>query len=71
MKELSKCRQINNGENVILLGLPGVGKTHLAVALGIEAIKQGYPTLFMSTQDLLYIFFYLYSSLSHRVDSYL
>lgn len=32
---------------------PGVGKTHLAVALGIEAIKQGYRTLFMSTQGLL------------------
>lgn len=53
IKDLSKCRWINNGENLILLGPPGVGKTHLAVALGIEAIKQGYRTLFMSTQGLL------------------
>lgn len=51
--ELSKCRWVRNGENLILLGPPGVGKTHLAVALGIEAIKQGYRTLFMSTQGLL------------------
>lgn len=38
---------------MIFLGPPGVGKTHLAVALGIEAIKQGYRTLFVSTQGLL------------------
>lgn len=52
-KELSKCRWVRNGENLILLGPPGVGITHLAIALGIEAIKQGYRTLFMSTQGLL------------------
>lgn len=53
VKDLSKCRWISHGENIILLGPPGVGKTHLAVALGIEAIKQGYRTLFTSTQGLL------------------
>jgi DNA replication protein DnaC len=53
IKDLSKCRWIANGENLIFLGPPGVGKTHLAVALGIEAIKQGYRTLFVSTQGLL------------------
>jgi DNA replication protein DnaC len=53
LKDLSKCRWVRNGENLIFLGPPGVGKTHLAVALGIEAIKQGYRTLFVSTQGLL------------------
>ena len=53
MKELTKCRWAHNGENLIFLGPPGVGKTHLAIALGIEAIKQGHRTLFMSTQGLL------------------
>ena len=53
IKDLSKCRWVSHGENLIFLGPPGVGKTHLAVALGIEAIKQGYRTLFMSTQGLL------------------
>jgi DNA replication protein DnaC len=53
IKDLSKCRWIANGENLIFLGPPGVGKTHLAVALGIEAIKKGYRTLFVSTQGLL------------------
>jgi DNA replication protein DnaC len=49
MKELSKCCWVGNGENLIFLGPPGVGKKHLAIALGIEAIKQGYRTLFVST----------------------
>jgi len=53
IKELSKSRWIASGDNVILLGPPGVGKTHLAVALGIEAIRQGYKTLFLSTQSVL------------------
>lgn len=51
--ELSKCRWVNSGENVVLLGPPGVGKTHLAIALGVEAIKKGYRTLFTTTQNLL------------------
>lgn len=53
MKDLSKCRWASHGENLVFLGPPGVGKTHLAIALGICAIKQGYKTLFMSTQGLL------------------
>lgn len=53
IKELGKARWVASGENVILLGPPGVGKTHLAVALGVEAIRQGYKTLFLSTQSVL------------------
>jgi len=44
-KELSAVRWIANGENLILLGPPGVGKTHLAVALGIKAIEQAVQEL--------------------------
>jgi len=53
IKDLAACRWVANGENVILLGPPGVGKTHLAVGLGIEAIRRGYRTLFVSTQALI------------------
>ena len=39
--------------NLILLGPPGVGKTHLAIGLGIEAISHGYKVMFVSMGDLV------------------
>lgn len=39
--ELSTCKFIDDGENVVFMGTPGLGKTHLAIGLGIEAIQKG------------------------------
>ena len=49
--ELASCRFIN--ENIVFMGKPGVGKTHLANAIGIEALKQGYKVLFLHINDLI------------------
>ena len=38
--------------NLILLGPPGVGKTHLAVGVGLEAIEQGYQVMFLPMGEL-------------------
>nr|CAD87825.1 transposition protein IstB (IS21) [Escherichia coli] len=38
---------MERSENVILLGPPGVGKTHLAIALGVKAVDAGHRVLFM------------------------
>ncbi|MBI5624285.1 MAG: ATP-binding protein [Elusimicrobia bacterium] len=53
VRELASGRYLDAAENVVLLGPPGVGKTHLAVALGIKAIQQGKRVLFASATSLV------------------
>ena len=50
---LSGLEFIENKENVIFLGPPGVGKTHLAIGLGIKACMQKYRVIFISASKLL------------------
>jgi DNA replication protein DnaC len=51
--ELASLAFIERAENVVLLGPSGVGKTHLAIALGYLATQQAYKTRFFSAADLL------------------
>ena len=53
IQTLGTCRFVEHGENVVLLGPPGVGKTHLAVGLGLKAIEHGYRVLFTTAAAML------------------
>ncbi len=53
IQQLSMCHFIEHGENVVILGPPGVGKTHLAVGLGIKAIEHGYRVLFTTAAAMI------------------
>ena len=51
LAQLSTGTYLAEGRNVVLLGPPGTGKTHLATGLGIAAARQGHRVLFASASD--------------------
>jgi len=52
IKQVASAAFVANHENVLLIGPPGVGKTHLAVAFGMEAIHKGFNVLYRSIFDI-------------------
>lgn len=53
IKDLCSLRFLDNKENILFYGTPGVGKTHLATAIGIEAASKRHLTYFISCHDLI------------------
>ncbi len=53
VRELRSLRFVNEASNVILLGPPGVGKTHLSVAFAEAAIQAGFGAYFITAHDMV------------------
>ena len=53
VRELAGLSFVERAENVILLGPPGVGKTHLAISLGVKACEAGHRVLYLTFEELL------------------
>lgn len=52
IEELATGRYLHEGRNIVFLGPPGVGKTHLAIALGLLCAEMGHRLLFLSALEL-------------------
>ena len=52
LQELASCQFIRSKQNVIFIGNPGRGKTHLSIALGLKACQSGFRVLFKNAASL-------------------
>ncbi len=53
VQQLASLSFVERAENIVLLGPSGVGKTHIATALGYKAVQSGLKTRFISASDLI------------------
>jgi DNA replication protein len=53
IEELATMRFLETAENIVFLGPPGVGKTHLATAIGMEAAKHRFTTYYINCHQLI------------------
>jgi DNA replication protein DnaC len=52
IKELSSCDFVTKKQNIVMIGNPGTGKTHLSIALGVKACMQGMNVKFYTAANL-------------------
>jgi DNA replication protein DnaC len=67
--ELAQCRYLAQAESVILVGNPGLGKTHLATALGLAACQRSHKVRFFTAASLVNEL--LAAQAEHRVEKLL
>jgi len=67
------CQFINEKKNIVFIGNPGTGKTHLSIAIAINALKKNYKAIFTTTAKMLYELHYSKADNSYnkKIDYYL
>ena len=72
IKELSTLRFIANGDNLVLTGPPGVGKSHIAIGLGLKAIAAGHRVYFTTATGMVSSLLKAFqeSKFEHRMKNY-
>ena len=53
LNDICTCQFVAKKNNVVFIGSPGTGKTHLSIAIGIKAILKGYKVLFTQVSEML------------------
>jgi DNA replication protein DnaC len=53
INDCATCQFINDKRNIVFIGNPGTGKTHLSIGIAIKALAKGYKVLFTSVSEML------------------
>ena len=54
INDLVTCQFVREKKNIVFIGNPGAGKTHLSIGIGIKALQKGHKVLFTSTAHMLH-----------------
>jgi len=53
INDCATCQFVGDAKNIVFIGAPGVGKSHLSIAIGIKALVKGYRVLFTKVSEML------------------
>lgn len=53
INDCATCQFVSEKKNIVFIGNPGTGKTHLSISIGIKALLKGYKVLFTSVSEML------------------